>query len=277
MKEYNNERLVDMHFHTSYSDGSTKIKTVVKLCKKHDYGVAITDHNEIKGALKLAKTKVFNIPALELGSKERIDFIYYFYDIKELKEFYEKEIKKLKNKKCPFTSLNIYADELLDIGKRYNCVKCLPHPFSISKSLGIKVKRDNGVYVYKGIKKPRKEYLKLVKDVDIIEVMNGNMLKRKNNKAMWLANKLNKPYCGGSDGHIRYSLGKVLTICNGENVEEFLKGILKKKNKVFVYGSNFPRIILSNSSALRKHFRHPILHTGKIIKSFNKKIISKPL
>jgi len=255
-----NERLVDMHFHTKYSDGNTKIDKLIELCNKTGYGVAVTDHNDIRGPLRLAKTKIFNIPALELGSRERIDFIYYFYNIKELKEFYEKEIKKIKNKQCSFLSLDIGANELLDMGKKYNCVKCLPHPFSTTKSLGLKVKKHEGSYVYRGIKESHREYLKLVKGVDIIEVMNGNILKRRNNKAMWLANKLNKPYCGGSDGHATYSFGKILTIGYGDNAEEFLDSILKKKNKVFAQDNNFKRIII-NSFALKNHIRGRILRS----------------
>ena len=45
---------IDLHVHTRYSlDSKTDIKELIKTLKKKDIaGFAVTDHNEIKGALE---------------------------------------------------------------------------------------------------------------------------------------------------------------------------------------------------------------------------------
>ena len=49
---------VDMHFHSAYSmDAASSIPSVLKKCKSRGYGVAITDHNEIKGAVRAWRSK----------------------------------------------------------------------------------------------------------------------------------------------------------------------------------------------------------------------------
>ena len=47
--------LVDMHFHTRYSDTYTRVSSILKRAERLGIGVAITDHNEIEGALKARK------------------------------------------------------------------------------------------------------------------------------------------------------------------------------------------------------------------------------
>jgi len=63
---------IDLHVHTCYSwDGATTLKEVVVYAKKRGLdGVAITDHDSVKGALKLAKKRDFLIiPGIEVSTK----------------------------------------------------------------------------------------------------------------------------------------------------------------------------------------------------------------
>jgi predicted metal-dependent phosphoesterase TrpH len=63
---------IDLHVHTCYSwDGATTLKEVVVYAKKRGLdGVAITDHDSVKGALKLAKRRDFLIiPGIEVSTK----------------------------------------------------------------------------------------------------------------------------------------------------------------------------------------------------------------
>ena len=50
----------DMHFHTKFSDGSADIDTVAKLCKKNKVGIAITDHNEIRGSVLASAEEIIS-------------------------------------------------------------------------------------------------------------------------------------------------------------------------------------------------------------------------
>ncbi len=54
---------IDMHIHTSYSpDGMVEPVEVLKIAKKLGLSaVAITDHNEIKGALKAKNAKIIDV------------------------------------------------------------------------------------------------------------------------------------------------------------------------------------------------------------------------
>ena len=61
--------IVDLHFHSHYSDGLNRIPKIAKRAKKLGIGIAITDHNEILGALEMdAHDDVFSIPGIEITS-----------------------------------------------------------------------------------------------------------------------------------------------------------------------------------------------------------------
>src|SRR3990167_5813519 len=96
----------DMHFHTNYSDGSAKIDTIAKLCKKNNIGISITDHNEIKGAVLASAEEIKLIPGIEVRSAENLDMLFYFYKIGDLIEFYNKHVRPNK-KRLQYAGLKI--------------------------------------------------------------------------------------------------------------------------------------------------------------------------
>ena len=64
---------IDLHIHSIYSsDGTLEIKEILKLARKIGLdAIAITDHNEIKGALKAKKMNIIPvIRGIEISSKE---------------------------------------------------------------------------------------------------------------------------------------------------------------------------------------------------------------
>ena len=88
-----NFSLVDMHVHTEYShDCTTKLSDILKKAKKLGVGIAITDHNEVRGCLKALKSKnpPLIIPGIEICSKEAKEVLAYFYSPSELEDFYIK-------------------------------------------------------------------------------------------------------------------------------------------------------------------------------------------
>lgn len=258
---------IDMHFHTNYSDGSTRLKTIERICRKNKIGVSITDHNEIKGCLNASGYNFKLIPGIETRSRENIDLLFYFYDIGDLKEFYGGVIRANMVTRVKYRGLRIDALDILELSKDYNCISCIPHPFSLLHFAGIK-KVEEG---YKN-KSKYKDGVGILKMADAVEVMNGHLLKRGNLKALELAHYANKSYTGGSDGHIRFDLGKILTYARAEDTEEFLRAVLSKKNQIYVFNGGLRRMIVSRTWALRKHVRHPVHYINRFIKFSGRKI-----
>jgi predicted metal-dependent phosphoesterase TrpH len=63
---------IDFHVHTCYShDSSITLKEVVTYSKKQGMdGVVITDHNTVKGALKLKTREILVVPGIEVSTSE---------------------------------------------------------------------------------------------------------------------------------------------------------------------------------------------------------------
>ena len=98
---------------------------------------------------------------------------------------------------------------------------------------------------------------KLLKKIDGFEVLNGLMKKDRNMKSLELTKKLDKSYIGGSDGHTLFQLGRVVTVTENSNAEEFLDNIKAKKNIVmgeevsWGYRKLIHLIIFKNSLKIR--------------------------
>ncbi|MFH1682975.1 MAG: PHP domain-containing protein [Candidatus Woesearchaeota archaeon] len=209
-------RGADMHFHTQYSmDGVSRIESVLEKCKKNGIGVAITDHNEIKGAVRAVKEGqgLLIIPGIELTCHRGVHLILYFYKVNELKRFYQKEIVPRK-KKNPFF-LPIKIEKMLAVAREYNCVTCIPHPFG------------PGVI---GVMKEVKVTKELLLKIDLIEGINGACLKHENKKAVVWAKEVKKGMTAGTDGHTTPQLGKVLCFSYGKTVKSFLDSLKKGKS-----------------------------------------------
>ncbi|MBU0461920.1 MAG: PHP domain-containing protein [Nanoarchaeota archaeon] len=207
----------DMHFHTRYSmDGLSRIPNVIKKAAKRGIGVAITDHNQIRGSIACQHNRrnVPIIPGIEVTCKEGTHVLLYFYTHDELREFYTKNLLPTM-KKNPFRA-PITVSELLELSKDYNCVNSMAHPFA------------PGILNIKHVQITRP----LIKNINNVEVLNGYNTHSRNIKAMMWADALNKFPTGGSDGHTTSELGKTLTFIKGATPEEVLNAIRKGRTKV---------------------------------------------
>ncbi len=214
---------VDMHFHSQYSlDGLSKICSVMKKCDQNHFGVAITDHNQIKGALKISKKNVFVIPGIEVSCHNGIHVLLHFYSFTALKSFYNATLKKRLKNNPWFIDLDY--EELIDIARQHECIVTAPHPFGPG---------------FCGIKKwdvPDK----IIKKLDAIEVINSSCTRDMNKKALAWATKASKPFTGGSDGHCLSELGNCLTLCKADTIPDFLDEI--RKGRSIVIGREEPII-----------------------------------
>src|SRR3989344_2860577 len=218
-------KCLDLHMHSTFSDGTNTPEEIVAIAKKKNLIISITDHNEIKGvkkAIELDNKRV--IPGIELTSRNAKDILVYFYNLKDLEDFYEKYIKHKKihpRRGFDLKCLKLSMKDILNALKKYKCLKVIPHPFAL---------------------KPKTNYRYF-------------KTRKKTLKSIGWAEVSHKPMFGGSDAHTSDIIGSVITAVKSKSLNEILSQI--KENKTFIFGSEltiynklkiYLKIILSNIS-----------------------------
>lgn len=232
--------VADLHFHSHYSDGLNSIEKIAKRARKLNIGIAITDHNEIKGAIKIDRYKdLLTIPGIEVTSREGSHLLVYFYDIDSLKEFYHSEIKPFMGSSV-MSSLSIPMEEVLQRATAYPAVTIFPHPYCA---------------MYTGICNAQfsdERLENLYQLINGVEVINSGNLNKWNLKCTVLGFNLNKCITGGSDGHSIKHMGKAVTVASClPSREAFLNAIIKKEVRVVGKEIDFFRKFTSNSLKLK--------------------------
>ena len=237
--------VVDLHFHTLYSDGSNSIEEIAKRSRELGIGVAITDHNEIKGAVEIDSYKdILSIPGIEITSKEGTHILIYFYDVKSLKQFYKNDVKPYLGD-VVMSSTSLRMEEIIKRAQAFKTVIIFPHPYSP---------------VFTGIFNSyfSKERLDcLFNMIDGVEVINAGNLKKWNLKCALLGFNIDKAITGGSDGHILTHMGRVVSyaLCK-KNRKAFLDTVKKKQNKVIGKEINMLRKVTSNGRKMRTNIKN---------------------
>jgi predicted metal-dependent phosphoesterase TrpH len=211
----------DLHVHSEYSRCSgLKLSILLKTAKKIGLnGMAITDHNTIKGALalkKLNKDKNFEIIIGEEIMTNHGEILAYY-----LKE----EIKPG----------DVF--EVIENIRKQNGLISVAHPYSIYR-------QRMGNFI-----------MKLGNKIDAVEVFNGRaILPYENKKAQKVAELLNIGRTAGSDAHSRIEIGKAYTFFD-EGYE--LREAIKKKKTGFkgVIWYAFPGGISSGIFKLKNFLR----------------------
>ena len=237
--------VVDLHFHSRHSDGLNSIDKIAAKALKLGIGIAITDHNEICGALEIDQFKdVFSIPGIELTAAEGSHLLVYFYDTDTLERYYEKEV-------LPFmghgimSSLNLTMGEIIKRSRKYACVIIFAHPYSALYT---------GICNLQFSEKELKRFFKLA---DGVEVINASNLNKWNLKCAVLGFNLGKSMVGGSDGHALGHMGKAVTYARcSRDRQAFLNAIRDKKTQIV--GKEIPllRKMTSNSLKMRCNFNN---------------------
>lgn len=190
---------IDCHAHTKYSfDAFCRPRELVKAAKRAGLdGIAVTDHNTIRGWKELRKlSRELRFPVIfgEEIKTTQGDIIGLFLD---------SEIKRGE----PL--------EVIDRIKGQDGIVVIPHPFDS----------------YRGFKSPES----IAKKVHALEVFNSRVLNDKENKkALEIAKKYRLGQCAGSDAHISFEVGRAYAISQGDTLEDFRKAL--KKGKTMVYG-----------------------------------------
>ena len=209
-------RCVDMHYHTTYSDGFADIKDIAEKAKKLGIGIAITDHNKIDGVLEAEKyPELFLVPGIEVDCIEGPDLLFYFYTVGELKRFYKNEIKGCRERDFSGNP-KIHLKDIIEKSRDYTCIVAVPH------SCHVLWKNAKAF-----LKSPKRKHL--LDDIDAIETYNGESTMKQNIKAVHWNRELKKPIVGGSDGHCLFEFGTVVTCTQADTLKDFLDNLLGKK------------------------------------------------
>jgi predicted metal-dependent phosphoesterase TrpH len=229
----------DLHFHTKYSDGRSSIEAIVKKSRELGIGVAITDHNEIRGALEIEKHKsVLSIPGIEITSSEGTHILIYFYETESLKKFYRKCIKPFMGNDI-MSSTTLTMEEIINGAKKFKCVTIFPHPYSAAYT---------GLY---NLNFSAGRITRLLRDIDGVEVINAENIHRWNLQCALLGFNLGKSMTGGSDGHSLYHMGKVVTYAAcPKSRDAFLNAVRNRQTGVIGKEINLIRKFAYNSAKL---------------------------
>jgi predicted metal-dependent phosphoesterase TrpH len=202
---------VDLHMHTDHSgDCATPVDVLLQTARDRGLGaIAITDHNEVSGALEARRiAEGFDdlkvIVAEEVKTAEQGEVIGLFLE--------EKIPKGL-----------TMAETIAEI-RRQGGLVYVPHPFD----------RFHSVPDYEHL-------LDIVEEIDILEVFNPRVaVTAFNEEAVRFANKYRIVPGAGSDSHVAQGLGSVrVRIHDFEGPAEFLEAMrdadITRKHKNLVY------------------------------------------
>ncbi len=189
----NNLQKYDLHIHTTYSPDSriTAEGLVETAVEKGLTGVAVTDHDEIRGAYKVKQLAEELAPELDvvIGAEITAENAHVLaLGIEELVPKY------------------LSVEETIERIHDQNGVAICAHPYPPPVLPHLTIRGDAVNYAF-----------------DAVETWNGLNLKRNNEKAVELAAQHNFVAAGGSDAHLAKTVGRTYTVIHGENVVDAIR------------------------------------------------------
>jgi predicted metal-dependent phosphoesterase TrpH len=191
------ELLVDTHVHTHYSDGIASVPRIERYCGNRGIGVAVTDHNEIRGsASAFERERVPVIPGIEVGTEEGIDLLVYFPAAETLEDFFIDAVEPFLRTRFMVRSW-IRTERCLSVAREMGAFVSLAHPFALGrKSLDYQHCRHGKPFVEA-----------VMEAVDAIELYNGGIFRQANRRATHFAATAGKRLTVGSDSHRLGTIG----------------------------------------------------------------------
>jgi len=208
----------DLHSHSKYSsDGILDPQKMVKVAKKRGLnGIAVTDHNTIKGGLEAKK-----------------------YETNDFKVIVGCEVMTTRGEIIGlFLSEEIKSNdfhEVIEEIKGQNGIVVVPHPFDKMRSSSFHIEKED------------------IKHINNIEILNSRCINEKYNHAAEMFARSNRlGVTGGSDAHFANEIGHAGIIVETEDVKE---AILKNDLNVFGKTStNLNHVFTKVLKLWRKHF-----------------------
>jgi len=237
--------VVDLHFHSYYSDGFDSVETIAQKAYDLGIGIAVTDHNEIRGAVEIDGYRdIFSIPGIEMTSREGTHVLIYFYQIDALEKFYRDHvIPYMGNDIMSSTALEM--EEIIRRARRFRTVIIFPHPFC-----GVYTGIQNSYF-------PEDRLERIFSKVDGVEVINAENMNKSNLRSALLGFNLDIGLTGGSDGHRLAQMGKVVSYASCQKDRSaFLDAVKNKQTKVIGKEIDLIRKVTSNGVKLRNNIKN---------------------
>ena len=206
-----NGMLVDLHSHSRYSDGTATLADIEVACEQRDIGVALTDHNEIRGSIRLKeREKIWSIPGIEVGTIEGLEFLVYFRDPGRLEDFFIHAVDPYLLSRFMVRS-RARSLAVIEAAQDAGGYVSLAHPFAPGRK-SIDFHRQKG---------PRQSRFvdDVLDSIDAIELFNGGVLRKSNTKAEQFSTDIDKPFTAGSDSHHVSTLGSCGILFDRETKE----------------------------------------------------------
>ena len=244
--------VVDLHFHSVYSDGNNTVSAIAQRALELGIGIAITDHNEIKGAVEMDEHPgILNIPGIEVTSHEGTHLLIYFYDIQSLKKFYQRDIRPHMGHDI-MSATGLEMEDIIQRARAFETLVVFPHPYSATFT-GI----QNTYFSENRLER-------LFEMVDGIEVINAENLKKWNLRSALLGFNLDKGITGGSDGHRLPQMGRAVSYAaGGKDRRSFLDAVKGGQTRVIGKEIDIIRKVRSNSVKLRTNIKNYPKLVGK--------------
>jgi hypothetical protein len=205
------ELLVDLHSHSRYSDGTATLADIEAACERRRIGVALTDHNEIRGAIKLReRERIWSVPGIEVGTIEGLEFLVYFRDPGRMEDYFIQSVDPYLLSRF-MVRTKIRSLDAIEAAQECGGYVSLAHPFAPGRK-SIDFHRQRG---------PREQAFvdRVLQSVNAIELFNGGVLRASNAKASDFSLGIDKPFTAGSDSHHISTLGTCGIRYNREKFE----------------------------------------------------------
>jgi predicted metal-dependent phosphoesterase TrpH len=202
--------LVDLHSHSRYSDGTATLEDIEAVCDRRRIGVALTDHNEIRGAIRLwERERIWSVPAIEVGTIEGLEFLVYFADPGRLEDYFIRSVDPHLLSRFMVRS-RARSLAVIEGAQELGGYVSLAHPFAPGRK-SIDFHRQKG---------PKHEVFveRVLHAVNAIERFNGGVLRRSNTLAEEFSIGVEKPFTAGSDSHHVSTLGTCGVLFDRETV-----------------------------------------------------------
>ncbi|WP_064609063.1 PHP domain-containing protein [Photobacterium sp. J15] len=185
----------DFHLHTTQAKGRGSLPFYLEFLKGKHHLIAITDHNEIKGAISVAEAGINNVPAIELACKDGFEILIYFRKLQDLEDFYIREVECRKHF-CRMERTDKDIEYYLDALVGRDCYLSIPHINGLAENNYL----QNKPYIKK-----------ILTRVDAIETYNHSLPKNRNINAQIIRRSYELDATFGSDS------------CTNRDIESFYR------------------------------------------------------